>query len=77
MGSRLSTPRLMLTMPRKPRNALRPRLADWPANCAMLIGPLRFSTEASPTSIFHRVRRVSRLMSRVLAMASPSACTGP
>ncbi len=54
-----------------------PCRAEKPAYSAMLIGPLRFFTETSPVATFHSMRTVSTDMSQVLAVACPSAVSGP
>jgi len=51
--------------------------AEIPAYWAMLIGPLRFLTDACPRTIFHRKRRVRVVASAVWRSAWPNASNGP
>ena len=54
-----------------------PMIAVWPANFAIPMGPLRFSTDACPITIFHRARNVSCVISKVLASAAGTASATP
>ena len=70
-------PRLRLIAPRKNRKCERPADAEVFANCAMLIGPERFLTEALPVIIRPSSPSVEPVRRQVSLTAAPSPSSGP